>query len=67
MSEDLADMRMIQRRNRTSLLLKAGTMLGLQSLRCDDTIQACVPSLPDFSHAAGTDKREDFTTNGVIR
>ena len=55
-----ADVRMIQRRDRASLLSESPGVLSLEPLNRDDTIQARVTRLPHFSHATRTDGREDF-------
>ena len=48
----LANMRMVQRRDRARFLLEPLAVLTLQSLHCHDAIETCVPRFPDFAHAA---------------
>ena len=57
---DLADVRMIQRGDGASFLLKPRAMLALEPLDGDDAIQACVASLPDLAHAARANVRKNL-------
>lgn len=57
---DPANVRMIQRRDRASLLLEAIAVLALQALDGDNTIQSGVACFPHFTHTAFTDQGEDF-------
>src|ERR1700722_7032602 len=57
---DLANMRMIQRGDCTRFLLEPGSVVALQLLNGDDATKTCVACLPHFTHATGTEGREDF-------
>ena len=57
---NLTDVRVVERCNRARFLLKAMLMRGLDRLERDDAIEPRVERLPDRSHAAGTERREDF-------
>ena len=63
---DLANMRMIQRRDCTRFLLESGSVLTLQLLYGDDATKTCVTCLPHFTHATGTEGREDFVRPKTI-
>src|SRR6516164_8999219 len=62
---DLADMRMIQRGNRTRFLLESSRVLGLQPLNRDDAVQPRVARLPDLTHAARPERRQNFVRPNV--
>jgi len=57
---DLADVRMIQRGNRPRLCLEACAVLPLQLLDRDDAVEPRVAGLPHPSHAAFTNRRNQF-------
>ncbi len=57
---DLADVRMIQRRDGAGLAFKTVREFGLQNFHTDITVQPCVTRFPHFTHAAFTDRRDDF-------
>jgi hypothetical protein len=63
---DLADMRMVQRGNRTTFLLESSRVLGLQPLNRDDAVQPRVARLPDLAHATRSEGREDFVRPKLI-
>jgi hypothetical protein len=57
---ELADVWMIQRRNRPSLAREALAELGFGGLDGDDAVEPGVASLPHLSHAPRADLREDL-------
>ncbi len=57
---NLADIRMIQSGDGAGLALKSFAELFEGRFDGDDTVQARVASFPYFTHATGTDGREDF-------
>src|SRR6516162_7636237 len=63
---NLADMRMIQRGNRTRFLLESSRVLGLQPLNRDDAVQPRVARLPDLTHAARPERRQNFVRPKLI-
>src|SRR6516165_3804327 len=63
---DLADMRMIQRGNRTRFLLESSRVLGLQPLNRDDAVQPRVVRLPDLTHAARPEGRQNLVRPKLI-
>jgi hypothetical protein len=58
--ENLANVGMIQRRYRPSLLLKSLAMLAVQTLDRDDAPQPRIVRFPHFTHAARPDQRNDL-------
>ncbi len=57
---DLANVRMVQRRNGTRLQFESGTMLMLQTFDGDEAIQPGVAGFPHLSHCARADEGQDF-------
>src|SRR5690349_18476346 len=57
---NLANVRMIERGNRTRFLLEAPSVMALQSLDGDDTVEPCVACFPDLAHAPTADQGQDL-------
>ena len=57
---ELANMRMIQRRDRTGLPLKTLAELGLRNLNCDDAVESRVSRLVNLAHSARANRRKDL-------
>ena len=55
-----ADVRMIQRGDGASFLLKTRRVLALELFNRDDTVQPRVTRLLNLAHAARTNRRKDF-------
>jgi len=56
---DLADVRMVERRNRARFLIEA-LLMRVQRLHGDRAVKSRIPRLPDFAHAACANPGEDF-------
>src|SRR5262249_35920194 len=57
---NLTDMRMIQRRNRPSFLLKASAVRGFEPLERDYPAKPRVAGPPHLTHATSTNECQDF-------
>jgi len=57
---DLADVGVIEGRDRARFLLKASHVAGAQPLDCDQPVQPRVTRLPHLAHSSCADVREDF-------
>src|SRR5262245_38035154 len=57
---DLADMRMVERSDCVRFLLKPVGVAGGETFDGDDAIETCVAGLPDFAHAARSERLENL-------
>jgi len=55
---DLANMRMVQRPDRTRLSLKSLGVFSLKSLNRHDSVQPRIACFPHLAHATGADRRK---------
>ncbi len=57
---DLANVGMIERRDRACLLLEPGAVVGLETLDGHHAFQPRVAGLPDLAHTSGAQSRQDL-------